>query len=212
MDLQVKVVYRRSESAVVDMSGELDASTSAAAKEFLTSLIQQGCTHILIDGRGLLFCDVAGARVLDHVHARMRTAEGGGLVLLIQPKLRNLFDLLWPGPPDTCPALLVAGSAEWDVPPALTAVPRHVAVIRTLNHQRRPPVRKAEKVSQTASAGTPHPELVRSKRLRAQAESHLQVMRQRVAVTYSAVEEIQQTLAVARATLLARQGVRRAVS
>ncbi|GAA3789782.1 hypothetical protein GCM10022226_05720 [Sphaerisporangium flaviroseum] len=200
------MLQRRRASAIVDISGDLDAGASGVVDRFLLSLVDQGCTHILIEGRRLLFCDVAGARVLNNVHERMRPA-GGGLVVIVQPALWRFFGLIWPGGLSEYPVIMLAERPERDITPRPA---RHVAVIRSLNHERPLPRRKPGGIPR-AVPEMPHPVLERSRVLREQAQSHLKIMHERVGVAYATMAEIQERLVVARATLRVRQDARRAL-
>ena len=122
--------------------------------------------------------------------------------------------------------MVVTGSLLHDIRRVSPVPARHVVLMRGINHERRPTGRRTSPIFPAARAAisplhaatfpaaraaTPHPVLERSRRLRDQTASHLQVMRQRMEVTCSVMAEIQETLAAVQVTLQERQDARRAV-
>jgi anti-anti-sigma factor len=70
-------------SAVVRLSGELDLSTAPRAEQALVDELGPGSRTLVVDLRGLDFCDAAGLRVF--VRARRRAHEVGAKVRLVHP-------------------------------------------------------------------------------------------------------------------------------
>src|SRR4051794_17311640 len=96
MRLSVHIVHREPGSASVIVSGELDLSNSEMLEAVLMPLAAEGHRSLFVNGQGLRFCDLTGARVLHRVHGRVRR-DGGSVVLTVQRGLGRLLDVLWPG-------------------------------------------------------------------------------------------------------------------
>src|SRR4051794_34643197 len=70
-------------SAVVRLAGELDLSTASRAEQALVGELEPGAHTLVVDLRGLEFCDAAGIRVF--VRTRRRAQEVGAEVRLVHP-------------------------------------------------------------------------------------------------------------------------------
>lgn len=77
MDISVRTVE---ETTVVDLTGELDAATSATAQQRILSLIGSG-GKLLLAMNGVTYMSSAGLRMLLSTYRRV--AESGGRLVLV---------------------------------------------------------------------------------------------------------------------------------
>ena len=70
-------------AAVVRLAGELDLNTAALAEQAIADELRPGARNLIVDLRGLEFCDAAGLRVF--VRARSRAHAAGGRLRLVHP-------------------------------------------------------------------------------------------------------------------------------
>jgi anti-sigma B factor antagonist len=70
-------------SAVVRLTGELDLNTAPRAERALVDQLEPGARTLVVDLRGLEFCDAAGIRVF--VRTRRRAQEVGANVRIVHP-------------------------------------------------------------------------------------------------------------------------------
>ena len=79
--------------ATVTVAGELDITTSACLAERLLAVAAGHPKRLVLDLRGLVFVDVAGARALDDVHTLLQTVCP---VILRQPRptARKVFGII----------------------------------------------------------------------------------------------------------------------
>ncbi|GIH73999.1 STAS domain-containing protein [Planobispora longispora] len=134
MDLTVRVVHRDAEtaSAVVAVSGELDACNQGQVESALELLIAEGVLHVLVDAAMMTFCDISGMRMLARAHRDLRD-RGGELVVIAHEAVHKLGQLMWPGPSPSRPALFLAR----DQRPAVPKRMRHTSVLRGVGRRSR---------------------------------------------------------------------------
>ncbi|MHB9133222.1 MAG: STAS domain-containing protein [Armatimonadota bacterium] len=79
--------------AVVEVQGEMDMHTSPRAKAVMIELIEQGCSHLLINLHRTVYIDSTGLGTL--VGLMRRAREQGGEVRLIapSPQVRRLLEI-----------------------------------------------------------------------------------------------------------------------
>ncbi|MGC5014367.1 STAS domain-containing protein [Streptosporangium sp. DT93] len=129
---------------VVTVAGDLDLYSAPLLSPLLAPPPGPGPRHIVLDAARLIFCDVAGARLLTSTHQILKET-GGGLVIAGAPgSLRRLTALVAGHPAD-------APAHHADVPEALRAcagpggedvspyAPRHLPSFRGLGAGRGAP-------------------------------------------------------------------------
>jgi anti-anti-sigma factor len=78
----------------IDVHGELDLATSADLTALIDRVTGETGQNLVVDLRGLTFCDCAGLKVLVHQHHRLHE-RGGSLVLLRPPpRIQQLLTLI----------------------------------------------------------------------------------------------------------------------
>lgn len=89
----MEIIVRTVEATtVVDLTGELDATTSAAAQQRILPLVQSG-GKLLLGMRGVTYMSSAGLRMLLSTHRHV-TESGGRLVLVgLSPELRETMSV-----------------------------------------------------------------------------------------------------------------------
>ncbi len=92
MDLIISV---RSEGAVpiIDLSGEVDAYTSARFREAMVDLIEGGAASIVISMMKVEYIDSSGLGAL--VGGLKRSTERGGKIVIVcdNPQIRKVFEI-----------------------------------------------------------------------------------------------------------------------
>nr|WP_260408108.1 STAS domain-containing protein [Planomonospora venezuelensis] len=133
MELTVSVVHRdaATATAVISVTGEMDAFNHGHVEAELSLLAAEGALHVLVDCGMLEFCDVAALRMLGRAHRDLR-GRGGGLVVVASSAMHRLSRLVWSGAPlGGCPAVFLSRrEAAGGTPPASRG--RHAPVLRHL--------------------------------------------------------------------------------
>ena len=80
MKLDIRTV-RRIDVCTVTLDGVIDVNTVPRLRKELLSLIQDGCTHLVVDLRKVSFIDSSGLGVL--IGALRRTREKDGVVRIV---------------------------------------------------------------------------------------------------------------------------------
>ncbi|GAA4199875.1 hypothetical protein GCM10022252_52290 [Streptosporangium oxazolinicum] len=133
--MSVYVIHQYGDTALVAVTGELDAFNHRLLESELESLMLQGTRHILVDAGELLFCDVSGARALERIHEGLRAA-GGELFVVPSPTVIRLFDVLWGAQEPEHPGLVDISGLD-ELPGASPLPRRHLPVLRRLGGRRR---------------------------------------------------------------------------
>jgi len=92
MDLQI-AVRRNDEYAIVDLSGELDAYTSARFREVMIELIEDGRAKLIVSLTNVEYIDSSGLGAL--VGGLKRASERNGRIVIIchEPQVRKVFEI-----------------------------------------------------------------------------------------------------------------------
>jgi anti-anti-sigma factor len=98
MNLMTVNTRAAGDTPVVELSGELDISTSPDLEKELLRIDRQGPPTVVIDLRALIFMDSTGLRTL--MAADARTRERGGRLVVV------------PGPPSVQRVFQIAGLEE----------------------------------------------------------------------------------------------------
>lgn len=92
MDLQINV---RNDYAVpvVDLTGEVDAYTSARFRESIIELIESGAANLVIDMEKVEYIDSSGLGAL--VGGLKRASERSGKIVIVcnNPQIRKVFEI-----------------------------------------------------------------------------------------------------------------------
>ncbi|MEW9530191.1 STAS domain-containing protein [Microbispora sp. NPDC049125] len=197
MRLSVHVVHRETGSATVVISGDLDLSNSGMLEGVLMPLAADGHLSLFVNGQGLRFCDLSGARTLRRVHERVQR-DGGSVVLTVQRGLGRLLDLLWPGGDPGSPTVLYSL-------PRPDAARRHLAVMRGVNPDRlRARAGRAEAVPAALPLASV---LERSRALRRETAERLEIMRAHTESLCTVLADVQDRLAAIHVTLVTTRPV-----
>jgi anti-anti-sigma factor len=119
---------RTADSTVVTIGGELDVATAPALRSFLSDLIANGRTRLVLDLAPLDFLDASGLGVLASTAGPLR-AQGGWLRLVnVHPRIRRLLSIVkLTGALPEHASVAQAMGAEQSVPPA--SAPRAPATV-----------------------------------------------------------------------------------
>jgi anti-anti-sigma factor len=201
MRLSVHVVECGNDSAVVAVSGELDLSGCELLEKVLTPLVAQGRVHLVVKARQLTFCDVGGARVFQRTqHAA--SEQGGSLVIFVNRSVARFFHLIWEeNPPGRPTVILAEGDTRPEARPQTGPPRRHVMQVRGVSGGRPRPHR-----SQPRTPARGESALERSRRLRAQAETQLEIMCRQVRQICNVMADTQERLAAIHHLLGERPG------
>lgn len=92
MDLLISVRYE-GEVPVIDLSGEVDAYTSARFREAMVDLIEDGAPNLIISMMKVEYIDSSGLGAL--VGGLKRSTEHGGKILIVcdNPQIRKVFEI-----------------------------------------------------------------------------------------------------------------------
>lgn len=92
MDLVISV---RNEGSVpiIDLSGEVDAYTSARFREAMVDLIETGAANLIVSMMKVEYIDSSGLGAL--VGGLKRSTERGGRILIVcdNPQIRKVFEI-----------------------------------------------------------------------------------------------------------------------
>ena len=92
MDLQI-IVRKDREVPVLDLSGEVDAYTSARFREALLDLVDNGSASVIISMENVEYIDSSGLGAL--VGGLKRVSERSGKIVLVcnNPQIRKVFEI-----------------------------------------------------------------------------------------------------------------------
>lgn len=79
--------------ALIQLRGELDASTSSGLRDLVVRLVSEGRSHIVLDCDGLAFVDSTGLGVFVGARARALGANGSVTLAGVRPALERLLDV-----------------------------------------------------------------------------------------------------------------------
>ncbi|GGS50533.1 hypothetical protein GCM10010156_06580 [Planobispora rosea] len=169
MDLTVRVVHRDAEtaSAVVAVTGELDACNQERVESTLRRLIAGDVLHVLVDAATMTFCDISGMRMLARAHRELRD-RGGELVIIAHEAVHKLGQLMWPAPSPSCPAVFLACEQR----PGAPAGARHTSILRGLGRRSGP--RRERNAADGALPGSIAPDPVQERRVLLERRSVLE--------------------------------------
>jgi len=92
MDLRINV-RRNGDVSIIDLTGEVDAYTSARFREVMLDIIDDGSVKLLISMAKVDYIDSSGLGAL--VGGLKRTAERNGKIILVceTPQVRKVFEI-----------------------------------------------------------------------------------------------------------------------
>jgi len=92
MDLQINVRNNGS-VPIIDLTGEVDAYTSARFREAMVDLIETGAAHLIISMMKVEYIDSSGLGAL--VGGLKRSTERGGRIVIVcdNPQIRKVFEI-----------------------------------------------------------------------------------------------------------------------
>ncbi|MFG1876342.1 STAS domain-containing protein [Sphaerisporangium sp. NPDC049003] len=220
--MSVHLVHRHADTALVTLTGEVDASNCDRLETALRRLVAGGVLHILVNAGELRFCDLAGARVLARTHADLR-GYGGKLVIAASPNVAKLLGLLWSPQDPGFPQIITREWIEREAGPPQVLY-RHVQVYRRLGREcstragagaRASLTRTDAAVPAVDTATGPGPAaqagpasrlsmrsvLERSARLRQETERRLETLHAQVQVACATLAEVHERLADSHAVM-----------
>jgi anti-anti-sigma factor len=80
-------------SAVLTVTGELDATGAERLLARLDRLLDRGHRHLVLDLSGVSFCDSSGMSALVRGHARASAAAGGLRLSAASPQVTRVLEL-----------------------------------------------------------------------------------------------------------------------
>lgn len=92
MDLQIKV-RKNGIVSMIDLTGEVDAYTSARFREIMIELIEDGSTGLVIGMASVEYIDSCGLGAL--VGGLKRISENNGKIVIVcdRPQVRKVFEI-----------------------------------------------------------------------------------------------------------------------
>jgi anti-sigma B factor antagonist len=78
---------------IVCPEGRVDAGTSAELEISLASLIEKGCTRLLLDCSGLNYISSSGLRVFLVIKKKMVSLSGRFEISGLSPNIKEIFDI-----------------------------------------------------------------------------------------------------------------------
>lgn len=90
MNLTVEI---RNETALITLSGALDAQTAPQLKQAFTDIIRDGRQDIVLDLGGVDFMDSSGLGAIVGAYKQVRIGKGDLRIASLQPAVRKVFEL-----------------------------------------------------------------------------------------------------------------------
>jgi anti-sigma B factor antagonist len=90
MELEISSESNGSQCTVT-LDGEVDVYTAPRLKDELVSLIQNGCTHVVVDLEGVAFIDSSGLGVLVSALRRAREKDGSVRIVCTRESILKIF-------------------------------------------------------------------------------------------------------------------------
>jgi len=92
MDLQI-VVRRVGDAAVLDLTGEVDAYTSARFREIMLELIDDGGVKLVVSMAKVEYIDSSGLGALVGGLKRISERDGRIVIVTDNPQVRKVFEI-----------------------------------------------------------------------------------------------------------------------
>lgn len=89
----VEVVQADGYTAHVAVSGELNLVTGDVVLRKLSSLVDRGYVHLVVDASEVSFCDSSGLGALLRARARASAVAGGLTISVASPQLRRVLEI-----------------------------------------------------------------------------------------------------------------------
>jgi anti-anti-sigma factor len=89
----IQVVKTNGAVAHVAVAGELNLATGDVVLRKLSSLVDRGYIHLVVDASAVSFCDSSGLGALLRARARASSAAGGLTVRAASPQLRRVLSV-----------------------------------------------------------------------------------------------------------------------
>jgi anti-anti-sigma factor len=89
----VTTVLQAPTGTVVELRGELDASTVEILQDHLSRLVEAGVRRVLVDLSGLTYTDSRGIGTLLATHQRLRTLGGELFIHQPTPQVARVFGI-----------------------------------------------------------------------------------------------------------------------
>ena len=90
MELDIRTSQDGS-NCTITLEGEVDVYTAPKLKEELVSLIQGGCTHVIVDLEKVSFIDSSGLGVLVSALRRAREKDGAVRIVCTRDSVLKIF-------------------------------------------------------------------------------------------------------------------------
>ena len=94
MEMDLTIIVRHDKTVpIIDLSGEVDAYTSARFREAMVDLIESGAANLIISMIKVEYIDSSGLGAL--VGGLKRSTEKGGRIFIVcdNPQIRKVFDI-----------------------------------------------------------------------------------------------------------------------
>lgn len=93
-DFSINTERLNPQTAVVSVTGFLDAHTFEALEEEINGLFAEGIYRLVVDLSGVEYISSAGAGVFIGAHTEAQENDGGMVLLNPTPNVMDVFDLL----------------------------------------------------------------------------------------------------------------------
>lgn len=94
MEMDLKIIVRKNGAIpIIELSGEVDAYTSARFREIMIETIENGGTSLVVSMAAVEYIDSSGLGAL--VGGLKRASERNGRILVVcsQPQVRKVFEI-----------------------------------------------------------------------------------------------------------------------
>jgi anti-sigma B factor antagonist len=92
MDLQIKV-RGKSTIPIIDLTGEVDAYTSARFRDTMLELVEKGAAHLVINMESVEYIDSSGLGALVGGLKRVSEREGKIVIVCSNPQIKKVFEI-----------------------------------------------------------------------------------------------------------------------
>ncbi len=86
-------ILKKEEITILQISGNLDAESVAAFKKTAGKIVEEGCTHLILDCKALEFIDSMGLGAIISLLRKVRSQQGDIKIAALSPDVRSVFEI-----------------------------------------------------------------------------------------------------------------------
>lgn len=87
------LVASSADYTIVSVEGRIDTTNASEFEKPIMTVIEEGCTKLILDCSGLNYISSSGLRVFLVVQKKMSTIKGQFRLSNLQPGIREIFDI-----------------------------------------------------------------------------------------------------------------------